>query len=49
MDVLLPLLPDGKLTMVMDRTTWHYAQILLNLLVLGSTEFMGKDWCVYLR
>jgi len=35
LNVLLPLLPDGKLTMVMDRTTWHYGQTPLNLLVLG--------------
>jgi hypothetical protein len=34
-DVLLPLLPDGKLTLVMDRTTWHYGQTPLNILVLG--------------
>jgi hypothetical protein len=35
LDVLLPLLPDGKLTLVMDRTTWHYGQTPLNVLVLG--------------
>ncbi len=35
LNVLLPLLPDGKLLMVMDRTTWHYGQTPLNLLVLG--------------
>ena len=35
-DVLLPLLPDGKLTLVMDRTTWHYGQTPLNILVLGA-------------
>ncbi|MGY2896349.1 hypothetical protein ACVWZX_004393 [Deinococcus sp. UYEF24] len=37
LDVLLPLLPDGRLTMVMDmdRTNWHYGQTPLNLLVLG--------------
>jgi len=35
LDVLLPLLPDGKLTLVMDRTTWHYGQTPLNILVLG--------------
>ncbi len=35
LNVLLPLLPDGKLTMVMDRTTWHYGQTPLNILVLG--------------
>ncbi|GGN43229.1 hypothetical protein GCM10010842_30490 [Deinococcus daejeonensis] len=34
-DVLLPLLPDGKLTLIMDRTTWHYGQTPLNILVLG--------------
>ncbi len=105
MDVLLPLLPNGPLTMVMDRTTWHYGQTPLNILVLGGVvlpliwtvlphqgnvlgrtapmrtlarssgaarillvarllkvlpakrwavliadrEFVGKDWCVYLR
>ncbi len=31
----LPLLPDGKLTLIMDRTTWHYGQTPLNILVLG--------------
>ena len=35
LDVLLPLLPSGRLTMVMDRTTWHYGQTPLNILVLG--------------
>ena len=35
LNVLLPLLPSGRLTMVMDRTTWHYGQTLLNILVLG--------------
>ena len=35
LDVLLPLLPNGRLTMVMDRTTWHYGQTPLNILVLG--------------
>ena len=35
LDVLLPLLPGGRLTMVMDRTNWHYGQTPLNLLVLG--------------
>ncbi|GGM18344.1 hypothetical protein GCM10010841_28060 [Deinococcus aerophilus] len=35
-DVLLPLLPDGRLTLVMDRTTWHYGQTPLNILVLGA-------------
>lgn len=35
-DVLLPLLPDGKLTLIMDRTTWHYGQTPLNILVLGA-------------
>ncbi|UBV45491.1 IS4 family transposase (plasmid) [Deinococcus taeanensis] len=33
--VLLPLLPDGKLTLIMDRTTWHDGQTPLNILVLG--------------
>lgn len=36
LDVLLPLLPDGKLTLIMDRTTWHYGQTPLNILVLGA-------------
>ena len=35
LNVLLPLLPSGRLTMVMDRTTWHYGQTPLNILVLG--------------
>ena len=35
LNVLLPLLPAGKLLLVMDRTTWHYGQTPLNLLVLG--------------
>jgi len=35
-DVLLPLLPDGKLTLIMDRTTWHAGQTPLKLLVLGA-------------
>ncbi|GGJ77534.1 hypothetical protein GCM10008939_22010 [Deinococcus aquiradiocola] len=35
LNVLLPLLLDGKLTMVMDRTTWHDGETPLNLLVLG--------------
>ena len=35
LNVLLPLLPRGRLTMVMDRTTWHYGQTPLNILVLG--------------
>jgi len=36
LDVLLPLLPEGKLILVMDRTTWHYGQTPLNILVLGA-------------
>lgn len=36
-DVLLPLLPAGKLTLVMDRTNWKLGQRDLNLLVLGVT------------
>ena len=32
---LLPLPPDRKLTMVMDRTTWYYGQTPRNLFVLG--------------
>lgn len=35
LNVLLPLLPEGKLTLVMDRTTWHYGETPLNILVLG--------------
>ena len=35
-DVLLPLLPDRRLTLIMDRTTWHYGQTPLNILVLGA-------------
>lgn len=35
-DVLLPLLPDGKLTLIMDRTTWRSGQTPLNILVLGA-------------
>lgn len=35
LDVLLPLLPAGKLTFVMDRTNWHYGKTPLNILVLG--------------
>nr|WP_189012017.1 transposase [Deinococcus malanensis] len=35
-DVLLPLLPEGKLTVIMDRTTWHDGQTPLNILVLGA-------------
>lgn len=34
-DVLLPLLPPGKLTFVMDRTNWKLGSHDLNLLVLG--------------
>lgn len=34
-DVLLPLLPPGKLTFVLDRTHWKLGQQDLNLLVLG--------------
>ena len=34
-DVLLPLLPPGKLTFVMDRTNWKLGTSDLNLLVLG--------------
>lgn len=30
--VLLPLIPGGMLTLVMDLTTWHYEQTLLNLM-----------------
>lgn len=35
-DVLLPLLPHSKLTLIMDRTTWHHGQTPLNILVLGA-------------
>lgn len=34
-DVLLPLLPAGKLTFVMDRTNWKLGSHDFNLLVLG--------------
>lgn len=34
-DVLLPLLPPGRLTLVMDRTNWKLGSHDLNLLVLG--------------
>lgn len=34
-DVLLPLLPTGKLTLVVDRTNWKLGAADLNLLVLG--------------
>ena len=34
-DVLLPLLPPGKLTLVLDRTNWKLGAKDLNLLVLG--------------
>ncbi|MEF2276897.1 IS4 family transposase [Deinococcus sp. YIM 134068] len=36
-DVLLPLLPTGKLTFVLDRTNWKLGEHDLNLLVLGVT------------
>ena len=36
LDVLLPLLPEGKLILVMDLATWHYGQTPLNILVLGA-------------
>ena len=42
-DVLLPLLPDGKLTLIMDRTTWHYGQTPLNILVLGVLLVEPQD------
>ncbi|GGM59894.1 transposase [Deinococcus arenae] len=32
-------MPDDKLTLIMDRTTWHYGQTPLNILVLGA--FLG--------
>ena len=35
LDILLPLLPPGKLTLVMDRTNWKLGQRSCNLLVLG--------------
>ncbi|MBB6017772.1 hypothetical protein HNQ04_003041 [Deinococcus radiopugnans ATCC 19172] len=35
-DVLLPLLPEGKLTLVMDLTTWHSGQTPMNLLIPGA-------------
>lgn len=34
-DVLLPLLPTGRLTFVLDRTNWKLGATDLNLLVLG--------------
>ncbi|WP_442780687.1 IS4 family transposase [Deinococcus sp. SL84] len=34
-DVLLPLLPEEKLTLIMDRTNWKHGQSHLNLLVIG--------------
>ena len=34
-DVLLSLLPEGKMTFVMDRTCWKYGQTDLNHLVLA--------------
>lgn len=34
-DVLLPLLPPGKLTFILDRTNWKLGSHDLNLLVLG--------------
>lgn len=33
--LLVPLLPDGKLVVTMDRTNWEYGEADLNLLVLG--------------
>ncbi|AFZ66659.1 IS4 family transposase [Deinococcus peraridilitoris] len=33
--LLLPLLPDDKLVMTMDRTNWEYGEADLNVLVLG--------------
>ena len=35
-DSLLPLLPESRLTRIMDRTTWPYGQAPLNVLVLGA-------------
>lgn len=35
LDVLLPLLPPGKLTFVLDRTCWKYGQTDLNFLILA--------------
>lgn len=40
-DILLPLLPAGKLKLVMDRTNWTLGQRSLNLLVLGVV--IGKN------
>ncbi|CAM4459888.1 IS4 family transposase [Deinococcus marmoris] len=34
-DILLPLLPDGKLIFVMDRTNWKHGQADINILALG--------------
>ena len=49
LNVLLPLLPGSRLTMVMDRTTWHYGQTPLNILVLGvllGGVVLPLAWCV---
>ncbi|GAA5504376.1 IS4 family transposase ISDge11 [Deinococcus xinjiangensis] len=35
LDILLLLFPEGKLTSVMDRTSWKYGQTHLNVLVLA--------------
>lgn len=35
LDILLPLLPKGRLVFAMDRTNWKYGQTHLNILVLG--------------
>lgn len=35
LNILLPLLPDGKLIFVMDRTNWKHGQAHINILALG--------------
>jgi hypothetical protein len=37
--ILLPLLPDGKLIFVMDRTNWQHGQTPINILALGVVFF----------
>jgi hypothetical protein len=35
LDILLPLLPEGKLMFVLDRTNWKHGQADINILALG--------------
>lgn len=35
LDILLPLLPDGKLVFVLDRTNWKHGKTHVNILALG--------------